>query len=188
MGLFRKSGGEPLPVAMAAVKLGQRLLAVGATDSALIAQLATRAGLTGRACVVDPDAERLAAGASAIEREGALIEATHAPFGSWPYESESFDVVVMPRILPLLDEQARSRCAADVMRVLRGGGRAIVIDPAPRTGLGALLGRGPAIDPSYRGASAVLQGAGFTAVRELAEADGFVFVEGIKRACSASLA
>src|SRR5262245_2020969 len=184
MGVFRKSGGEPLPVAMAAVKLGQRLLAVGATDPALIAQLATKAGLTGRACVVDPDAERLAVGAAAIEREGALIEAAHAPFGSWPYESESFDVVVMTGILALIDEQSRTRCASDVMRVLRGGGRAIAIDPARRTGLGALLGRGTATDPSYRGAAAVLQGAGFTAVRELAEADGFVFVEGIKRAQS----
>ena len=182
MGLFRKSPGEPLPVAMTAVKLGQRLLAVGATDRALIAQLATKAGLTGRACVVDPDAERLAAGAAAIEQEGALVEATHAPFGGWPYDSESFDVVVMARILPILDAESRARCAADVMRVLRGGGRAVVIDPGRRTGLGALLGRGAAVDPSYRGGAAVLQAAGFTAVRELAEADGFVFVEGIKRA------
>jgi len=184
MGLFRKSAAEPLPVAMAAVKLGQRLLAVGATDSAFIAQLATKAGLTGRACVVDPDAQRLAAGAAAIEREGALVEAAHAPFGSWPYESESFDVVVMARILPLLEEQARARCAADVMRVLRGGGRAIVIDQARRTGLGGLLERAPATDRSYRGGAAVLKSAGFTAVRELAEAEGFVFVEGIKRVSS----
>ena len=182
MGLFRKSAGEPLPVAMAAVKLGQRLLAVGATDPALIAQLATKAGLTGRACVVDPDPERLAAGAAAIEREGALVEAAQAAFGAWPYESESFDVVVMPRILALLDGPSRARCATDVMRVLRGGGRAIAIDPAPRKGLGALLGRGEAGDPSYRGGAAVLQAAGFTAVRELAEAEGVVFVEGIKRA------
>lgn len=181
MGLFRKSAGEPLPVAMAAVKLGQRLLAVGATDPVLIAQLATKAGLTGRACVVDPDAGRLAAGAAAIEQEGALVEATQAPFGSWPYESDSFDVVVMSRILPLLDAPSRAHCAADVMRVLRGGGRAIAIDPTRRTGLGALLGRGPAVDPSYRGAADVLQAAGFTAVRTLAEAEGSVFIEGIKR-------
>lgn len=181
MGLFRKSAGEPLPVVMAAVKLGQRLLAVGATDPGLIAQLATKAGLTGRACVVDPDAERLAAGAAAIEQQGALVEPSHAPFGGWPYESESFDVVVMARILPLLDQESRARCAADVMRVLRGGGRAIAIDPGKRTGLGALLGRGTT-DPAYRGGAAVLQAAGFTAVRELAEAEGFVFVEGIKRA------
>ena len=181
MGLFRKSAGEPLPVVMAAVKLGQRLLAVGATDPALIAQLAIKAGLTGRACVVDPDAERLTAGAAAIEQEGALVETSHAPFGAWPYEAESFDVVVMARIFPLLDEQSRARCAADVMRVLRGGGRAIVIDPTRRSGLGALLGRGVATDPAYRGGAPVLQAAGFTAVRELAEAEGFVFVEGIKR-------
>jgi 2-phospho-L-lactate guanylyltransferase (CobY/MobA/RfbA family) len=88
----------------------------------------------------------------------------------------------MARILPLLDESSRAQCAADVMRVLRGGGRAIVIDPARRTGVSALLGRGAATNPSYRGGTAVLQSAGFTAVRELAEAEGFVFVEGIKRA------
>src|SRR4051812_21959674 len=182
MGLFRKSPSEPVAVAMVSVKLGQRLLAVGAADPKLVAQLAIKAGLTGRACVVDPEEVRLASGAAAIEQEGALIEPTHAPFGAWPFEPESFDIAVIPGLLAHLDDGARVQCALDVIRVLRGGGRAIAIDPAPRSGLGALIRRGVTRDAAYPGAAAVLQAAGFTAVRQLAEAEGSIYVEGIKRA------
>ena len=59
---------------MAAVKLGSGFLAVGTRDPKLIASLAVKAGLTGRACVVDDDEARLAKAAAAIEQEGALIE------------------------------------------------------------------------------------------------------------------
>ena len=73
MGLFRKSAAvEPLGVTMAAVKLGERMLAVGARNPTLTARLAVKAGLTGRACVVDDDEARLAKAAAAIEQEGAL--------------------------------------------------------------------------------------------------------------------
>lgn len=166
---------------MAGVKRGTRLLAVGVRDPRLIAQLATKAGLTGNTCVVDDDEARLAKGAAAIEQEGALVAATRAPFGMWPFDDGSFDVAVIADLLPALAADTRERCVAEVLRVLRPGGRALVIDPAPRGGFGALLGRQPA-SPGYAGAVKSLQDAGFAAVRQLAEAGGASFVEGIKRA------
>ena len=182
MGLFRKSAlSEPLAVTMAGVKLGQRVLVVGGRDARLAAQVAAKAGLTGRACVVDDDEARLAKAVEDIEKEGALIEPSRAPYGMWPYDSESFDVAVLPQLLPQLTADARDRCTAEVFRVLRPGGRAIVIETAKRGGFGALLGK-PTADASYKGALNALQHAGFTAVRQLAETDGTVYVEGIKRA------
>ncbi len=182
MGLFRKSAlSEPLAVTMAGVKLGQRVLVAGARDARLAAQVAAKAGLTGRACLVDDDEARLAKAAEAIERQGALIEPTRAPYGMWPYDPESFDVAVIAQLLPQLTAEDRDRCAAEVFRVLRPGGRAVVIETAKRGGFGALLGT-PAGDPSYKGPLAALQKAGFTAVRQLAETDGTIYVEGIKRA------
>ena len=57
----------------------------------------------------------------------------------WPYDEGSFDVAVIPDLLPALTPDDRSRCVSEVLRVLRPGGRAVVIEPAPRGGFGALL-------------------------------------------------
>jgi len=180
VGIFRKSAQEPLPVAMAGVKLGQRLLGVGTRDPKLIAQLAAKSGLTGRACIVDADENSLARAAAAIEQEGALIEATRAPYGMWPFEENSFDIVVIPDLLPALTPDVRARCMTDVIRVLRPGGRVLVIERASRGGIvGALLG-GARIAPAYGGPVEALRGSGFAAVRELSQAAGVSYVEGVK--------
>ncbi len=60
----------------------------------------------------------------------------------------------------------------------------IVIDGAPRRGFGGIVQR-QAAGQRYAGgadATAALKAAGFSAVRVLAERDGTVFTEGVKRA------
>jgi len=183
MGLFRKTAAiEPLGVTMAAVKLGERLLSVGTRNPKLTAQLAVKAGLTGRAALVDDDEARLAKAAAAIEQEGALIEPVRASYGLWPFDSGSFDVAVIADLVHTLTPDVRARCVSEVFRVLRPGGRAIVLEPAPRGGIGALINRQVASDPNYAGAAKALTGEGFAAVRQIAEADGVRYVEGIKKA------
>jgi ubiquinone/menaquinone biosynthesis C-methylase UbiE len=182
MALFRKTApGEPLAVTMASVKLGNRFLAVGVRDPELIAVLSAKAGLTGTACAVDADDDAVKKAAVSIEAAGALAEVTRAPWGMWPYGDDSFDIAVIRDLLPTVTPDNRSRCVAEVLRVLRPGGRAVVIEPAPRGGFGALLRR-QTVDPSYRGPLQVLKDEGFAAVRQLAETDGVIYVEGIKKA------
>jgi len=166
---------------MAGVKLGDRFLAVGLGDPVLTAALAIKSGLTGQARAVDPDEARLERARAAIEREGALIEATRAPWGLWPFDSESVDVAVINNLLLALPAEARSRCVAETFRVLRPGGRVVVIEPARRGGMGALLHR-ESVDSNYEGPVAALRSNGFVAVRELAQAGGSIYVEGIKKA------
>ena len=168
-------------MSMAGVKLGQRLLGVGTRDPKLLAPLAAKAGLTGRACLVDADEAALASAAAAIEQEGALIETARAPYGMWPFEDSSFDIAVIPDLLPALTADIRVRCIEEVMRVLRPGGRVLVIERAQRGGLiGALLG-GARSAPPYEGPVEALRASGFAAVRQLAETDGITYVEGIKK-------
>src|SRR3954471_15363704 len=168
MGIFRKSSGEPLAVTMAGVKLGDRFLSLGLRDAKLIAALAAKSGLTGRACATDADPARAANGAAAVEREGALIDAAHAPWDALPYDAGAFDVALVRDVFSTLPPDAQARSAAEVLRLLRGGGRVIVVEAAKAAKADAL--------------SIPLKTAGFAAVRVLAEAEGTVFVEGIKKA------
>jgi ubiquinone/menaquinone biosynthesis C-methylase UbiE len=183
MGWFRKTAPtEPLAMTMTGVKLGDRLLVIGAGDPAMIAALATKSGLTGRAAVIDADSARVARAAAAIEREGALVEAISAPWNALPYETGSFDLAVVRDVLATMADDERSRVLLEVFRVLRAGGRAIVIDQMPRGGIGGFIG-GRTVDASYAegGAARALSAVGFAATRVLAELEGMRFVEGAKR-------
>lgn len=170
MAIFRKSVGEPLAVTMAGVKLGDRFLSVGVRDPKLIAALAVKAGLTGRACATDADAARAASGAAAIEGEGALVEVTAAPWNALPFDAASFDVALVRDVFSTLGPGEQTRSAGEVLRVLRGGGRVVVVEGTKRARVAGDSLTGP------------LTSAGFAAVRVLAEADHTIFVEGIKRA------
>jgi ubiquinone/menaquinone biosynthesis C-methylase UbiE len=181
---LHRSSSEPLTITMSGIKLGDRLLVLGAADHQLIAALATKAGLTGRTVVIDADAGRTEQAATAVEREGALIEPITAPWGMLPLDPDSFDVVVLRDVLAHVSEQDRARAVQEAHRVLRPGGRCLVIDGARRGGLGALFRRGEtaAAYASGGGASATLGAHGFRGTRTLAERDGIAFTEGIKPA------
>ena len=178
---LRKPAGEPLAVSMPGVKLGDRLLILGCSDIALIVALAIKAGLTGRACILDESEAVRVRAAAAVEREGALVESFAAPFTSLPFGAASFDVAVVRNVLGSIQQERRLPTGAEVHRVLRPGGRCVVIDDGGRGGLAGLLGgRGDRGYASAGGANAILSGAGFRGVRTLAEREGLVFVEGVK--------
>ena len=181
--IFKRSG-ESLAVSMASIKLGDRLLVLGCGDPVRIAQLAVKTGLTGRACAIDASEALVTRAADIATREGALIESFTAPWDALPLEPESFDVAVIDDVLAHLDAGPRMACVLDVHRVLRPGGRCLVIDPGARAGIGGLV-RGAAPNPdsgyvSRGGAVAALESGGFRAARVLAEREGLLFAEGIK--------
>jgi ubiquinone/menaquinone biosynthesis C-methylase UbiE len=177
---FLRRGDDPYTFAttMIGVKLGDRLLQLGCADGALLAALAGKVGLTGRACGVDRDDDALAKAQAAAARAGVLVELQRAPYTDVPFDAGSFDVVILRGILLSLATDARGAAAAEALRVLRPGGRAIVVDTARRGGLGALFASRPAADPSYD-AEDLLRKAGCRAVRTLAEREGLRFVEGV---------
>jgi len=81
-------------------------------------------------------------------------------------------VALVRDVFSTLPPAERVRSATDVLRVLRGGGRVVVVE-STKTTAGSL--------------TTPLKDAGFAAVRLLAEADHLVFVEGIKRASGVGL-
>jgi ubiquinone/menaquinone biosynthesis C-methylase UbiE len=171
---LRKSTSEALAVSMAGIKLGDRLLVVGCTDPLLIARLATKTGLTGRACAVDDDESTVTRAASVALREGALVETVVSPLGTLPLGAAAIDVVVVRGALSRIPNESRVDCLTEVRRVLRPGGRCLVIDRA-RRGLSALVG---AASSDYAPVG-LLETAGFKAARMLAEREGLAFAEGV---------
>ena len=168
MFFLRKSKRESLPVAMSGVRMGERALQIGVDDPALAGAIASKVGLSGQAAIVvsDEPAAQIARGAAA--KAGALVDVHVAPLHSLPITDGAFDLVVLHSMkgwLASLGEGNRTAILRDVMRVLRTGGRLIVIE-STRGGPGA-------------GIDALALG-GFKAARVLAEREGYRFTEGLK--------
>jgi SAM-dependent methyltransferase len=187
MALFHRTGDKySLETAMTGVKLGDRLLQVGGADAPLVAALSAKAGMSGRGCVLVATDEERARAARAAERAGVLLEVERDPRLVFPYDEHAFDLIVIHSQdgwLAAMKPEQRVAVLQQARRALAARGRIVIIESAPRAGLGALLSRHTVIaDPHYQntgGAVTALQAEGFKAVRLLAERAGLSFFEGI---------
>jgi ubiquinone/menaquinone biosynthesis C-methylase UbiE len=163
------------------VQLGERFAQIGCAHGGRLGAVARKVGLSGRAVAIVPDNASAARAEKGASDEGALVEVEIAPPTSLPLNADAFDIVVIDDtdgLLGAMHDADRIATIGEARRILRPGGRALVIGSAPRGGLGALLTRAP----STRSVDSapVLEANGFRAVRLLAEREGLVFVEGIK--------
>ena len=183
---LRKSKTEPLPLTMAAVRMGERLLQIGVDDPELTGVLALKVGLSGSAILVVASEQEAARGRSAGAKAGALLDVqVVTPLRNLPFEDESFDLIIihsMNGLIAMMAPYTRVRCLEESLRILRIGGRALIIEPEPRGGLGALIRSHP-VDAYYTsggGAMGALKMEGFRPVRILADREGYRFTEGLK--------
>ena len=182
---LKKSDPYLLIVGMTGVKMGDRFVQIGCAHGGRLAAVAARVGLSGRAALVAPDEPSAARARKAAEDAGVLVEIEVAPPERLPLIDSEFDLAVVDDTAGLLGTmRAEGRVAAirELVRVLRSGGRVLVVGAVPRGGLGAVLSRtrnGPPFVASGE-ARRALEADGFKSVRTLAEREGLVFVEGIK--------
>lgn len=183
MALFLRRRGDPfaLLVSMTGVKMGDRLVHVGCAHGGRLAAVAAKVGLSGRAVAVVADDASAGRARKGAEQAGVLVEINIAPPTRLPLEDDAFDLAVIDETGGLLATmRAEDRVAAvrEARRILRPGGRVMVIGAVPRGGLGALFTRaqsGPAFDPTP-----LFAADSFKSVRTLAERDGLVFIEALK--------
>jgi len=181
----RRGDAHTLLVSMTGVKMGDRVAFIGCAHGARLAAVAAKVGLSGRAVVVAADESSAARAQRGAEKAGVLVEVEVASPGRLPLENASFDLAVVDDIAGLLGAMPadeRGRAVREVARILRPGGRIVVVGAAPATGLARFITRPPST-PSFvqsGDASRALKANGFGIVRTLAEREGQVFVEGIK--------
>ena len=180
--LKRKPEGPfMLVLGMTGVRMGDQFVQIGCAHGGRLAALAAKVGLSGRALVVVPDEASAARARKGAEQGGVLVEIEIAPPTALPIDDGSFDLAIVDDTGGLLSGMSANdqvTALRDAKRVLRPGGRLMVIGAAPRGGLGALFSRaqtGPRFDPTP-----LLTAEGLRSVRVLAERDGLVFVEALK--------
>jgi ubiquinone/menaquinone biosynthesis C-methylase UbiE len=183
---FQRSG-DPymLMVGMTGVKMGDRVAHIGCAHGGRLAAVAAKVGFSGRAVAIVPDESSAARVRKGAAQAGVLVEIEIAPPTRLAADDAAFDLAVVDDTDGLVGTMhAEDRVAAirELLRILRPGGRVMIIGAAPRGGLGALLTRAQSGPPfaSSGHASQALQADGFKSVRTLAERDGLVFVEAIK--------
>ncbi len=182
MKIFRSSiGPYDLGVAMSGVKMGDQLLQLGCGNGKLFAALASKVGLTGHALGIDDKHTACERAKTAAENAGFFVDVEHGCYAALNSNDSLFDLTVIHHIIGNMEPEQRVACLQETYRVLKSGGRCVIIEPALRSGLGALF-RPSAIDPTYltSGAEEGLKAEGFRAVRRLAERDGTAFIEGVR--------
>ncbi|HEY2151096.1 MAG TPA: methyltransferase domain-containing protein [Vicinamibacterales bacterium] len=184
--MFLKPGNPHLlVVGMSGVKMGDRLVQIGCADGARLGAIAGKVGLSGRAVVVVPDAASAARATKGAAAAGVLVEVETAPPTRLPVEDAAFDLAIVDEtggLLATLRPEDRVQAIRELARVLRPGGRVLMIGAEPRGGFGALLSRtqsGPPFVASGE-ATEALQADGFKSARTLAAREGLIFVEAVK--------
>ena len=155
-----QTGHADLVAQMVGTRLGDRVLIIGGGDGRLVAAIGAPTGLTGRVTAVEPDAAVANRVELAATAAGVLVEVESAGFERLPYEDAAFDVAVVP--MPATLEAAQA-ALVDAWRVIRAGGRAMVVAAANA--------------PEPARVIAALGEAGFRAARLLGERDGLAFYE-----------
>ena len=177
MFFLRKSTLERLPVAMSGVRRGERALQIGIDDPSLAGAIAAKVGLSGHAAIAVADAAHEARARAAAAKAGALADVHATPLDALPFAVDSFDVAILHAagIASALESESGISMLRDTHRVLRSGGRILIVEGGARR-----LFRHRPEPPAAAPVLSALGTAGFRAARVLAEREGYRFIEAVK--------
>jgi ubiquinone/menaquinone biosynthesis C-methylase UbiE len=176
---------DPLPVTMSGVRMGERVLQVGVDDPRIVGIIAAKVGVSGHAAVLLSSDDQVARVRKALEHAGALADVSVGSLQMLDFPDAAFDAVVIHgRADPLTASPEEPRPGlTEFYRVLRQGGRLVVIQRGTPTGLASLFRSGSRGDSASARADetvAALGRAGFRPARLIADREGTLFSEGIK--------
>ena len=167
------------PLALTGVREGDRLLQIGVDDPRLSAAIANRVGADGHAAIAVADHDQADRAQEAAVRGQVHVEVRLGALDALPFYPDSFDLVIVhaEAMAVDLDDLSGRAILRDVRRVLRTGGRVVILEGGTRDLLRRL---------SRRRISQIgtrlntLRAAGFTAAELVEERGGYRVFEAAK--------
>ena len=113
---------------LAAIRPGESVLEVGCGTGELTRRARERAGSAAVVCGIDPSAEMIGVARAKSARAGLGIDYRIAAIEALPFADASFDVVLSSMMMHHLPEDLKPLGLAEVRRVLKPGGRLLIVD------------------------------------------------------------
>jgi ubiquinone/menaquinone biosynthesis C-methylase UbiE len=113
---------------LAGVNRGERIVDVGCGTGTLAIAAKRRVGEAGEVVGVDASREMIARARRKAAKESVDIDFGLAAAETLPFPDATFDAVLNTTMLHCLPPDARGRAIAEMRRVLRPGGRALIVD------------------------------------------------------------
>jgi ubiquinone/menaquinone biosynthesis C-methylase UbiE len=110
------------------LKPGESVLDVGCGTGTLAIAAKRRVGSTGRACGIDASSEMIARAGEKARKAGLDVEFKNEVIDALPFPDALFDAVLNTLMLHHLPRKLREDGAREIRRVLKPGGRVLVVD------------------------------------------------------------
>jgi ubiquinone/menaquinone biosynthesis C-methylase UbiE len=117
-----------MTVDLAELATGDSVLDVGCGTGAVTLPAKQRVGDTGEAAGIDPSPEMIEVARRKARRAGLEIDFRVGVIESLPYPDETFDAVTSSLMMHHLPEPLQVEGLAEIMRVLKPGGRLLIAD------------------------------------------------------------
>lgn len=113
---------------LANLKMGDQVLDVGCGTGTLAIAAQPRVGAKGNVCGIDASPEMIARARKKAKTNGANVRFENAVVEKLPFADSTFDAVLGTLMLHHLGREARRECLSEIRRVLKPGGRLLVVD------------------------------------------------------------
>jgi ubiquinone/menaquinone biosynthesis C-methylase UbiE len=115
------------------VRPGESLLDVGCGTGTLAILARVRVGPTGTVCGIDASPEMIARARSKAAKAAVTVQFENGAAQALPFGDSSFDVALATLMLHHLGRAARRDLASELIRVVKPGGRVLLVDFAGST-------------------------------------------------------
>ena len=113
---------------LAQFQSGEAVLDVGCGTGTLALIAKERVGTAGRVCGIDPGPKQITRARHKALRAGLSIDFQVGAIEQLPFPDQSFDIILSTLMMHVLPDDLKSRGLAEIARVLKPGGRVLIVD------------------------------------------------------------
>src|SRR5215213_11513737 len=140
--LGRRTRLRQMTIALARIQPGERVLEVGCGTGDVAIAACAPAGERGSVVGIDASPEMIAVARAKAARAGLTIDFRLEPIEALSYPDATFDVVLSSLMMHHLPDDLKHQGLAEIARVLKPGGRLLIIDiKRPTNHTGQILNR-----------------------------------------------